>query len=207
MRTRNPLTVGILRYTWFHVVQVHPNRAVLEKALVAVLYLLHVLALGIRSQNGRHPTAPSSSRNFYTYNPNADPMKTNGVISNKQETMISLVYKLWSNTAIHSPEYHLTGVLLLGAPSRSRRMVNTPQTCLPSRGEDDPDTPGNREAGGHLRTMAWISLPIFAVLAGVHVQWLLDPAVVLAQAQTIPAQAQVIDQRSFNGRYLSLQLA
>ncbi|KAF3766187.1 calcium-dependent phosphotriesterase [Cryphonectria parasitica EP155] len=48
--------------------------------------------------------------------------------------------------------------------------------------------------------MAWmISLPTLAVLAAVNVQWLLNPKAVTANAQqTLPAQAQVIDQRSFN---------
>lgn len=55
--------------------------------------------------------------------------------------------------------------------------------------------------GSYHFNMAWITLPFLALLAGIHVQWLLDPAAVVAQAQTIPAQAQIVDQRSFNGAY------
>lgn len=84
-------------------------------------------------------------------------------------------------------------------------MASTPQTSSHSRGGRGPATlytSWRSTAGGHLFiTMAWMSLPLLAVLAGVHVQWLLNPAVMLAQAQTIPAQAQVVDQRSFNGAY------
>ena len=46
--------------------------------------------------------------------------------------------------------------------------------------------------------MAWISLPALAVLAAVHIQWLLNPNSVAVQAQELPAQAQVIDQKTFN---------
>ncbi|KAG6359995.1 hypothetical protein INS49_011051 [Diaporthe citri] len=46
--------------------------------------------------------------------------------------------------------------------------------------------------------MAWVSLPSLAVLAAIHIQWLLNPDSVVVQAQDLPAQAQVIDQRSFN---------
>lgn len=49
-----------------------------------------------------------------------------------------------------------------------------------------------------MRTMAWISLPVFAVLAAVHIQWMVQPKAILALAQTIPPQAQVIDQKSWN---------
>lgn len=84
-------------------------------------------------------------------------------------------------------------------------MAGTPQTSSSSssRGEGNPGTLwSNAAAGGHLRTMAWISLPLLAVLAGLHMQWLLHPAAVVVQAQSIPAQAQVVDQRSFNGSSL-----
>lgn len=46
--------------------------------------------------------------------------------------------------------------------------------------------------------MAWVSLPSLAILAAIHIQWLLNPDSVTVQAQEVPAQAQVIDQRSFN---------
>ncbi|KAJ0124850.1 evolved d-pantonohydrolase [Diaporthe amygdali] len=46
--------------------------------------------------------------------------------------------------------------------------------------------------------MAWVSLPSLAILAGIHIQWLLNPESVVVQAQEVPAQAQIIDQRSFN---------
>lgn len=55
--------------------------------------------------------------------------------------------------------------------------------------------------------MAGISLPALAVLAAVHLQWLLNPKTVTARAQELPAQAQVIDQRSFNGTPPPLLLA
>lgn len=83
-------------------------------------------------------------------------------------------------------------------------MASTPQTRAPSRGEDGPRVGENLGAAGrhgHFRTMAWLSLPLLAVLAGVHVQWLLNPAAVVVQAQTVPAQAQIVDQRTFNGVY------
>lgn len=59
--------------------------------------------------------------------------------------------------------------------------------------------PPKQEPQGAFRRMAWISLPFAAVLAGMHLQSMLTPAGVVVQAQQIPAQAQVIDQRSFNG--------
>lgn len=46
--------------------------------------------------------------------------------------------------------------------------------------------------------MAWLSLPLLAVLASLHMQWMLNPSSVVVQAQTLPAQAQLVDQRSFN---------
>lgn len=46
--------------------------------------------------------------------------------------------------------------------------------------------------------MAWVSLPSLAILAAIHIQWLLNPDSVAVRAQELPAQAQVIDQRSFN---------
>lgn len=46
--------------------------------------------------------------------------------------------------------------------------------------------------------MAWVSLPSLAILAAINIQWLLNPDSVVVQAQDVPAQAQVIDQRSFN---------
>lgn len=46
--------------------------------------------------------------------------------------------------------------------------------------------------------MAWVSLPSLAVLAAIHIQWLLNPNTVVVRAQELPAQAQVVDQRSFN---------
>lgn len=52
--------------------------------------------------------------------------------------------------------------------------------------------------------MAWLSLPVFVVLAGIHFQGLLNPSSVLvqaqaqAQAQVVPPQAQVVDQTTFN---------
>jgi gluconolactonase len=48
--------------------------------------------------------------------------------------------------------------------------------------------------------MAWVSLPSLALLAAVHIQWLLNPnsLAVQAQALELPAQAQLVDQRTFN---------
>lgn len=80
-------------------------------------------------------------------------------------------------------------------------MASTPQKVSGSKRERDPDTSWKKKAGVHLQKMAWISLPVLALLAGLHMQWVLNPAMVTAQAQTIPPQAQVINQRSFNGMY------
>lgn len=54
----------------------------------------------------------------------------------------------------------------------------------------------------HLRTMAWALSPVLALWAAVQLQSLLNPASVTVQAQnstSIPAQAQIINQKSFNG--------
>lgn len=86
--------------------------------------------------------------------------------------------------------------------------MSSPQTRFrsPSRGEGAAaDLEPRKQARGYLRTMAWISLPVVVVLAGVHVQSLLNPAAGLVHAQMVPvlpAQAQVVDQRSFNGACL-----
>lgn len=49
-----------------------------------------------------------------------------------------------------------------------------------------------------MRIMAWLSLPIFAVLASAHIESMIHPNRVVVRAQDVPAQAQVIDQKSFN---------
>lgn len=82
-------------------------------------------------------------------------------------------------------------------------MAFTPQKAFGSKRERDPESSWKKQAGVHLQTMAWISLPLLALLAGLHMQWVLNPATVAVQAQTIPPQAQVVDQRSFNGTYSS----
>lgn len=47
--------------------------------------------------------------------------------------------------------------------------------------------------------MAWITLPALALIAAINVQWLLHPKSVTVKAQDVPAQAQVINQASWNG--------
>lgn len=73
-------------------------------------------------------------------------------------------------------------------------MVTTPQQ---RKKKEETTTKKKKE---HLCTMAWITLPFAAVLAGMQLQSILSPAAVVVQAgaQSIPAQAQVIDQKSFN---------
>ena len=46
--------------------------------------------------------------------------------------------------------------------------------------------------------MAWISLPVLALLAGLVIQGRLSPASSIACAVEVPSQAQIINQKSFN---------
>lgn len=47
--------------------------------------------------------------------------------------------------------------------------------------------------------MAWFTLPALALVAATNLQWLLNPKTVAVRAQDVPAQAQVINQASWNG--------
>lgn len=53
-------------------------------------------------------------------------------------------------------------------------------------------------SGRYTRIMAWLTLPVFAVLAVLHTQSMTQPGAFMVHAQDIPRQAQVIDQKSFN---------
>lgn len=55
-----------------------------------------------------------------------------------------------------------------------------------------------KKSGGHLRIMAWLSLPVFAALAIAHIESMIQPNGFMVRAQEVPAQAQVIDQKTFN---------
>lgn len=50
--------------------------------------------------------------------------------------------------------------------------------------------------------MTWITLPALALVAAINVQWLLHPKSVIVNAQTVPDQAQVVNQASWNGTSL-----
>lgn len=47
--------------------------------------------------------------------------------------------------------------------------------------------------------MAWLTLPALALVAAINLQWLLNPKTVAVKAQDLPAQAQVVNQASWNG--------
>lgn len=107
---------------------------------------------------------------------------------------------------IHPYTHSPSQVLLLPVSGYIYTMVTkaTPQSSRrvsPTRGENSPDESQKQKQrpDGHLRTMAWISLPLVAVLAGMQLQSVMNPTTVAVQAQELPAQAQVIDQKSFNG--------
>lgn len=50
--------------------------------------------------------------------------------------------------------------------------------------------------------MAWLTLPALALVAAINLQWLLNPKTVAVRAQDIPAQAQVVNQASWNGTHI-----
>lgn len=86
-------------------------------------------------------------------------------------------------------------------PSRRKTAASdgTPEAAQDSPDSTSPPPTKKKGIKKNLRTMAWISSPVLAVLVGLQFQWALTSAPLGAQAQDLPAQAQVVDQRSFNG--------
>lgn len=97
--------------------------------------------------------------------------------------IISLVHKQYDSAALP--------VLQMGAKSRAAGPSSQTKASNQRQSAAAP--------GFGLKTMAWISLPILALVAGLVIQGRLGPSSSsLVCAEQVPPQAQIISQKSFN---------
>lgn len=82
-------------------------------------------------------------------------------------------------------------------------LVSSPQKTTAAAAAAPPKPrPSEPARTSRYSIMTWTTVPALALVAAINVQWLLNPKTVAVSAQDVPAQAQVINQASWNGMSL-----